>query len=210
MQIDPVTRMRQGRPTYHLVTTARSGNVFSTFFKVNDRVESYMDTLHLHSVRFEKHLREGKYNKDLWVVFDQEAQKAQIDGKRECSILEHAQDVLSSFYYVRTLQLEVGQRVYIPNHDNGKNYAMEVQVQRRERVEVDAGVFDCLVLEPLLLGEAVFKQKGRLQVWVTDDALKIPVLMKSEVLVGSIAAVLTEFRLGGDVDRPPAMVTAPR
>ena len=169
-----------------------------------------MDTLALHSVRFEKHLREGKYTKDLWVVFDQEKGTAQIDGKRECTILANAQDVLSSFYYVRTLQLEPGQRIFIPNHDNGKNYAMEVQVHRRERVEVDAGVFDCLVLEPLLLGEAVFKQKGRLQVWVTDDDLKMPVLMKSEVLVGSIAAVLTEFELGGDAETPPAMVTAPR
>lgn len=210
MEIDPVIRLRQKRPTYHLVTTARSGNVFSTFFKVNDRVESYMDTLELHSVRFEKHLREGKYTKDLWVVFDQEERMASIDGKRQCSILEHAQDVLSSFYYVRTLPLQVGQSIYIPNHDNGKNYAMQVQVQRRERVEVDAGTFDCLVLEPLLLGEAVFKQKGRLQVWVTDDALKMPVLMKSEVLVGSIAAVLTAFELGGGADSPPAMVSAPR
>jgi hypothetical protein len=205
-----VIRQRAGRPTYHLVTTARSSNVFSAFFKVNDRVESYMDTLALHSVRFEKHLREGKYTKDLWVLFDQENHTAQIDGKRECTILEHAQDVLSSFYYVRTLQLDVGQRVFVPNHDNGKNYAMEVQVHRRERVHVDAGTFDCLVLEPVLLGEAVFKQKGRLQVWITDDAVKMPVLMKSEVLVGSIAAVLTEFHLGGGEEKPPAMVTAPR
>ena len=168
MQIHPKIRMRDGIPTYHFVTTAKSNKVFSTFFPVNDRVESFMDTLHLRSVRFEKHLREGKYRKDLFVMFDHE----------------------------RTLDLEPGARFYVPNHDNGKNYPMEVKVHGRETVTVDAGTFDCLVLEPVVLGEALFNQKGRLRVWVTDDEVKMPVLMKSKVLVGAIAAVLTEYRLG--------------
>ena len=210
MAIDPTIRMREGRPTYHCVTTARSSKMFSTVFEVNDRVESFLDTLHLRSVRFEKHLREGKYNRDLWVVFDQERHVASIDGKRECQVLENVQDVLSSFYYVRTLDLAVGQSIYIPNHDNGKNYAMEVKVHRRERITVDAGTFDCLVLEPMLLGEAVFKQKGRLEVWITDDAVRMPVLMKSQVLVGAIAAVLDDFRLGAGGTVPPAMVSTTR
>ncbi len=196
MQIHPKIRMRDGIPTYHFITTAQSNKVFSTFFPVNDRVESFMDTLQLRSVRFEKHLREGKYRKDLFVMFDHERNVANIDGKRECEVLEDVQDVLSSFYYVRTLDLEPGARFYVPNHDNGKNYPMEVKVHGRETVTVDAGTFDCLVLEPVVLGEALFNQKGRLRVWVTDDEVKMPVLMKSKVLVGAIAAVLTEYRLG--------------
>jgi len=195
MQVHPKIRMRAGRPTYHLITTAQSNKVFSSFFSVNDRVESFMDTLELRSVRFEKHLREGKYQKDLFILFDQERNVANIDGNRECEVLENVQDVLSSFYYVRTLDLKPGSRYYVPNHDNGKNYPMEVTVHGRERVTVDAGTFDCLVLEPVVLGEALFNQKGRLRVWVTDDAVKMPVLMKSKVLVGAIAAVLTDYRL---------------
>lgn len=199
MQIHPKIRMRSGIPTYHFITTAQSSKMFSTFFRVNDRVESFMDTLALRTVRFEKHLREGKYRKDLWIIFDQERRVANIDGQRECEVLENVQDVLSSFYYVRTLDLEPGARFYIPNHDNGKNYPMEVVVHGRERVTVDAGTFDCLVLEPVVLGEALFNQKGSLRVWVTDDEIKMPVLMKSKVLVGAIAAVLTDYRLGGDI-----------
>ena len=58
----------------------------------------------------------------------------------------------------------------------------------------------------VLLGEAVFKQKGLLEVWVTDDPVHMPVLMKSQVLVGAIAAVLVDFRLGDGTPAPPAMV----
>lgn len=210
LEIDAAIKVRQDRPTYHIVSNAASNSVFSTFFKVRDRVESFMDTLHLHSVRFEKHLREGDYRKDLLILFDQETHRVTIDGERTCDVEPHVQDILSSLYYVRTLPLEVGSSVYVPNHDNGKNYPLEVRVEARERVSVDAGTFDCLVIEPILLGEAVFKQNGRIKVWVTDDELHLPVLLKSKVFVGAIAGVLTRFELGGRYrdSRPPAMVAA--
>jgi len=208
--IDPAIKIRQDRPVYHIVSQASSNAAFSAFFRVRDRVESYMDTLELHSVRFEKHLREGDYKKDLWIAFDQERHKALVDGQRECDVEPHVQDILSSLYYVRTLKLQPGTAVYVPNHDNGKNYSLEVQVQGRERVTVDAGTFDCLVLEPVLLSEAVFKQNGRVKVWVTDDELHLPVLLKSKVFVGAIAGVLTHFELSGRFRnaKPPAMVAA--
>lgn len=210
LEIEPQIKTRQERPTWHIVSQAASNATFSTFFRVRDRVESYMDTLHLHSVRFEKHLREGDYKKDLWITFDQERGKALIDGQRECDVEPHVQDVLSSLFYVRTLTLVPGTSVYVPNHDNGKNYPLEVRVGERKRITVDAGTFDCVALEPVLLGEAVFKQNGRIKVWVTDDELHLPVLLQSKVFVGAIAGVLTHFELGGRFrdGKPPAMVVA--
>jgi hypothetical protein len=210
LEIEPQVKIRQERPTWHIVSQAASNAAFSKVFRVRDRVESFMDTLELHSVRFEKHLREGDYKKDLLIVFDHARGKAILDHNRECDVEPHVQDVLSSMYYVRTLDLEPGRSVYVPNHDNGKNYPLEVRVEGRERVTVDAGTFDCLVLEPVLMGEAVFKQNGRLKVYVTDDDMHMPVLLKSKVFVGAIAGVLTRFELGGRFRdaRPPAMVTA--
>lgn len=210
LEIEPQIKVREERPVFHIVSQASSNATFSTFFRVRDRVESYMDTLELHSVRFEKHLREGDYKKDLWITFDQVRGKALIDGKHECDVEPHVQDVLSSLYYVRTLDLVPGRSIYVPNHDNGKNYPLEIKVGERERVTVDAGTFDCLVLEPVLMGEAVFKQNGRIKVWVTDDPLHLPVLLKSKVFVGAIAGVLTRFELGGSFrgGKPPAMAAA--
>ena len=210
LEVDSRIKERDNRPTYHIVTSAASSPVFSKFFKVRDRVESFMDTLELRSVRFEKHLREGDYRKDLLLVFDQEQHKVTIDGSRVCDVEPNVQDILSSLYFVRTLPLEPGRSVYLPNHDNGKNYPLEIRIEGRERVTVDAGTFDCVVVEPILLGEAVFKQNGRVKVWMTDDVLHMPVLLKSKVMVGAIAGVLTHFELGGRFrdTKPPAMVAA--
>ena len=210
LEIDSAIKEREGRPTYHIVSTAASSPVFTKFFKVRDRVESFMDTLELRSVRFEKHLREGDYRKDLALIFDQEQHIVTIDGERKCEVEPNVQDILSSMYFVRSLPLEPGRSVYLPNHDNGKNYPLEIRVEGRERVTVDAGTFDCVVVEPILLGEAVFKQNGRVKVWMTDDVLHMPVLLKSKVFVGAIAGVLTRFELGGRFrdTKPPAMVAA--
>ena len=49
-----------GTPCYRIVSDARTNKFFSSVFKVRDRFESYMDTTSLSSMRYEKHLREGR------------------------------------------------------------------------------------------------------------------------------------------------------
>jgi hypothetical protein len=190
-----------GRPCYHIVSDARSNEVFSVFFRVHDRFESFMDTLSLVSRRYEKHLREGNYRKDERVIFDQDSLKA-VYPHKTVAIAPNTQDVLSSLYYLRLLPLEVGTAVAISNHTDGKNYPLLVKVLRKERVTVDAGTFDCVVVEPVLKATGVFRQKGRLTVWLTDDRYRIPVLMKSKVVIGSVSAVLREYRLAKKVTGP--------
>jgi hypothetical protein len=179
---------------YRIVSNARTNDVFSVFFKVRDRFESYLDTTELYSVRYEKHVREGKFRRDDIVEFDQHAHTASQEDKL-VPIAPRTQDVLSALYYVRTLPLEVGQSISVANHTDGKNYPLVINVLRRETVTVDAGTFDCFVVEPILRGPAIFTQKGRLTVWFTNDRYKIPVLMKSKVVIGSVAAVLKEYSL---------------
>ncbi len=181
-------------PCYHIVSDARSNRVFSRFFKVRDRFESFMDTLSLVSLYYEKHLREGKYRKDEEVKFDQKAHKA-IYRDRTVPIPPRTQDVLSALYYVRTLPLEIGQSFAVANHTNGKNYPLLIKVLKREQITVEAGSFDCIVVEPLLRSAGLFKHQGRLTVWLTDDKYRIPVLMQSKVVVGAISAVLKSYTL---------------
>jgi hypothetical protein len=181
------------RTCYRIVSDARTNDFFSKFFEVRDRYESYMDTTELYSLRYEKHVREGKFKRDDVVDFDQTAHRA-VYKNRQVPIPPRTQDVLSALYYVRTLPLEVGQSIALANHTDGKNYPLVVKVLGRERVKVDAGEFDCIVVEPILRGPGVFTQKGRLTVWLTDDRRRLPVLMKSKVVIGHVAAVLTSYQ----------------
>lgn len=185
-------------PCYNIVSNARTNDVFSKFYKVRDRFVSLMDTTDLVSLQYEKHLREGKHKADESVRFDQKAHEAHYENRVE-GIPPRTQDVLSAMYYVRTLPLKVGHSIALANHTNGKNYPLVIKVLGKERVSVEAGTFDCLVVEPFLQAPGLFRQKGRLTVWVTDDKHKIPVLMRSKVVIGSVSAVLKSYQLANKV-----------
>jgi hypothetical protein len=179
-------------PAYHIISTARTNRAFDIVFKVRDRVESFMDYENLLSLRFEKHLREGKFRKDEEVWFDQKRHVAHYPDKT-LHIPPSTQDFLSALYYVRTLSIEVGQAIAMANHTGGKNYPIYVKVLGRDRVTVPAGTFDCIVVEPVLQTTSIFEHKGKLTIWLTDDSLKMPVLMRSKVVIGAFEAVLKEY-----------------
>lgn len=189
-----------GRQAYHLVSTARTNKTFDMIYKVRDRHESFMDKEFLYSLRFEKHIREGKFRRDKEVDFDQ-ANHLAIYPDRQVGIPPNTQDFISALYYVRTFPLEPGQAVWMANHSDGKNYPIFIKALRRERIKVQAGEFDCLVIEPVLETSAIFENKGKLTIWLTDDNVRMPVLMRSKVVVGSFEAVLKEYTLTSDEPR---------
>jgi len=184
-----------GRRAYRIISKTESNSFVSKFYKVRDRAESFIDAESLYTLRFVKHLREGGYKQDLDVRFDQANRKAIYQGGSTYDVEARVQDVLSAFYYVRTRPLVIGSTVNIPTHDNKKSYDMDVKVHKRERVEVPAGKFDCILVEPMLKSEGVFKSKGSILIWLTDDDRRIPVLVKSKVPIGSISVSLTDMRL---------------
>jgi hypothetical protein len=181
-----------GDSCYHLLTTAQSNDVFSTFFFVRDRVESFASADLLQPRRFEKHLREGDYQADVVVRLDPVNHFAVYDDSTIVETLPGTHDILSAFFSARARVLEPGMTFNLDCHADRKNYPLRTQVLRRERVEVPAGTFDCVVVEPMLRTPGLFKQEGTLTIWLTDDRRHIPVQMKSKLPIGSISVVLTD------------------
>lgn len=217
-----------GQRAYHLVTTATSGPVLSKIYRVDDRTESYIALHPMRALRFEKHLREGRYRHSSQTEFDHEKGRASfryLDFSRvprEVSRLEEAErygtyvnqefpltpgalDELSVLYYVRTLPLASSTTVVTSVFASKKNWDLEVKVLRREPLETALGRRDTVVVEPLLKFEGIFQRKGRMIVWMTDDAERIPVQMKSEIIIGSFVASLTRREVG----TPPPRLDLP-
>ncbi|MFZ0391862.1 MAG: DUF3108 domain-containing protein [Calditrichia bacterium] len=208
MEVEEITS-HEGHQAYRIVSKARSTRTFDWVFKVRDQVESLMDTRGLFSWQFNKRLREGSYKFDLSVDYNQKWGSAEVNAIRyhddddlkikkqesyNVDIPPYVLDILGSFYYVRTQDLRVGRPIYITNHDNKKTYDLQVLIQKKEIIETQAGKFRCIMVQPKLLGEGIFKQKGELWVWLTDDKYKIPVQMKSAVFVGSITTELVDIK----------------
>ncbi len=186
-----------GHPCFRIESTASSNSFFSGIYRVRDKVISYIDAEGLFSRYFMKRLREGTYRKTVEMEFDHEAGKARYHNGKEYDVPAGVHDVLSAFYYVRTLDLEVGQDVFLSAHSSRETYDMRVIVHSRETVETALGPFDCFVIQPVMVGEGLFKHEGDLMIYMSADEKRIPVLMKTKLPVGSIAANIQQYAPGG-------------
>ncbi|HLO24600.1 MAG TPA: DUF3108 domain-containing protein, partial [Geobacteraceae bacterium] len=111
-------------------------------------------------------------------------------GKVELAIKGNTYDPYSSFYYLRTLPLEVGKSVYVSMLDTKQLWNVEVQVLKKERMKTILGEVNTILIKPLIKSEGIFERKGEIFIWLTDDARRIPVKMKTKVAIGSITATL--------------------
>ena len=192
----PEVRQWRGHPVFLFVARTESNKFFSTFYRVRNRIESYWDTTGHYSHRFAENRREGAYRSQNEIVFDYERGEALYQDGQAFPIPPQCQDALSSFYFARTAALPLGGSLIFDYHASRKSQPLEVRVLGRQRVETPAGTFNCVVIEPILKAGGIFKNQGRLVIWLTDDDRRIPVMMKSKVTIGSISVVLIEAKRG--------------
>lgn len=195
LEVKGLVRHR-GHTCYELESKANSNRFFSSFYKVRDKITSYLDVENLSSQYFYKRLREGDYKKTVEVDFDHKENLAHYRGGDSYPITEGALDVLSAFYFARNLDLDVGDEYDMSAHSSRKTADLKIVVHGKERVEVEAGTWDCYVVEPILKGEGLFKHEGKLMMYVTADENRIPILVKTKVPVGTIDIELKEYYPG--------------
>lgn len=186
-----------------IVSTAQSAKWVSVFYTVDDRVESILakkTSLMFvgEPVNYRLKIREGRHRRDKEVIFNSGNKVTYIDHinneRHSFDVPSLIFDPLSSFYYLRTLKLVVGEPVYVTMFDSKKVWNVEVQVLRKEKVTLPTGTVDTILIKPLMKSEGIFYKKGDIYIWLTDDEKRIPVKLRTKVAIGSINALLVGGR----------------
>jgi len=186
-----------GHPCYLVEAGANSNKTIDLFYPVRDRFFSYIDRKGLFSRKFIKHQKEGKHENYRELIYDQEAHKVHDMVKGEIKdCVPEAQDELSIFYYFRSIDYEVGEGILLEGFVDKQGNPLKVAVHNKEWVVVPAGRFYCMVVEPFIRSGGLFKHKGNLRIWLTDDQYRIPVKVSSELDFGNIALLLESYELG--------------
>jgi hypothetical protein len=199
LEVMPLVDMN-GTKSFHFSMTARTNEVVDIFYKVRDRLDSYVDEEMGRSLLF-KQRQDGKEKRSVTVRFDwgtKQAQYSNFDEKNQpIPILPGTFDPLSVFYAFRLLPLKEGIEVQVPVTDGKKCVVGKARVIRREKIRVGHVVYDTFLVEPNLehIG-GVFEhgRSSKAQIWVTADEACIPVRIKSEVIVGSFVAELVSVQ----------------
>ncbi|PKN79743.1 MAG: hypothetical protein CVU48_04480 [Candidatus Cloacimonetes bacterium HGW-Cloacimonetes-1] len=189
----------QGKPVWQIVSNSSTYSFFDVFFKVRDKVESLWEKDTLLPIRFTKRLNEGSYKQIRVHNYDHVSGRSLYQrwnfkrGKftnKDIKIPKDTQDIFSAFYLVRIMDLMPGRNVVLNITADGKSIDTEIVVHRLETIDSIFGRKECLVIEPKMKGEAIFKQSGRIWIWITNDEYKVPLKMESEISFGSFVAIL--------------------
>ncbi len=184
------------RNTYHIKVKGKSAGLVDMMFKVHDEFESYLDEEALIPWKAIKKVKEGKYTDSDFILFDQLNGFA-TSRRGKVDILQQTQDVVSAIYFARSTNMtnaKIGDIFPVNFYMDGQNYLLRFKYTGRETIKTDAGTFKALVIKPQLIQGRVFKDDEALTLWVSDDENKLPLLVESDIFVGSIKAELVSYR----------------
>ena len=186
-----------GVKAYHFLLTAKSNAFVDAFYKVRDRIDAYADTEMTHSMLYKKKQREGNTHRDIVVNFDWQNNKAQHtnfkDKHQPIDILPGSFDPLSAFYFVRLFDFQKKSKIERPVTDGKECIIGKLYVIKRETLKLKSGTYDTYLIEPEVkhIGGVFEKSKNaKIQLWVTADKRRIPVKIRSKVVVGSFVGEL--------------------
>lgn len=195
----------KGNPVYNFHVWGSTYRSYDWFYKVRDRYDSYVDKRTLKPIRFVRDTEEGGFVTYNDNYFDFEKDRATCyrkgnahkGGKRDTmKISDCTFDILSIVYYLRNLdasQFKKGDHIPVSVFLDQEVYELGVEILGRETIKTEFGKMRCIKLSPKLVAGNVFDEDAKMYVWVTDDQNKVPVLIESPLIVGSVKAYLKEY-----------------
>jgi hypothetical protein len=165
-------------------------------YRVRDSTISWFDVRTGSSLRYMQHLSEGGYKADrLFEIYPERAVYSR-NGKPESPSVAEPLDDTSFLFFLRTIPLDVGRVYTFHRYFQPEGNPVEIRVLRKERVNVPAGTYNTVVVQPLISAPGLFSAKERPEVWITDDSARILVQIKSHVKFGSLRLALKKYTPG--------------
>jgi hypothetical protein len=147
---------------------------FSWVFWANYRLETWCRVSDMVTIRSYKRTREPHYRAEWTANYDTGQSVVGYSDGKTLSIERGARDLLSTWYYFRSLSLAPGDTVRTALHVDRRNYQLVAVARATKPVTTPAGVFDCIAVVPNAGGPLG-------TVYLADDAERIPVSIRTRV-----------------------------
>lgn len=179
---------------------------YDWFFKVNDRYESYTDSISLKPIRFIRDVSEGgNYYYEENIFFHSKnkvytyLKKANKEAKRDTILLADCTfDVLSLIYYSRNINFnnfQINDTIPVKIFLDNEVHQIYIRYLGKEKYTSPyMGTFNCIKFSAMLIEGTIFKSGEHMKVYVTDDLNKIPLYIESKILVGNIKVYLKDYK----------------
>ena len=196
LEVKKTDKQVKGRNLLHVVGTGRTLGAFNWVFKVKDRYESYIDCEGVFPWMFIRRVNEGGFKISQDYIFKQDSQKVKTQDRKEYEVPLGVQDMLSSFYYARTLDYKnakVNQEYAMDMFIDNEVFPFKIKYLGTETIKTRRGKFDCIKLRPIMMKGRVWEDEESMTIWVTNDNNKVPILLETKISVGAVKATLTNW-----------------
>jgi hypothetical protein len=129
-------------------------------------------------------------------VFNQSANTA-VTKSGVYKVPDCVQDVISAVYCARNIDFnkykkddKIPFKMFLDN----EVYDMYIRYLGKEEIKTKYGKFRAIKFKPLLLKGTIFEGGEKMNVWVSDDANRIPLRVESPIVVGSVKMDMMSYR----------------
>lgn len=198
--------VKEADDQYHFVCHGRTYKRYDPIFKVRDYFESKVDTTTLLPTHFKREVEEGKYirfdsisfNQDDYLVKEYIGNKRETAKEQSFSLNHCAHDLLSIIYSLRNTDVDVlspGDVLPMDVFFDKELFSLNLNYAdyHAKKDIKDLGEYSVSVFQPTLVTGNVFTEEAVMNIYISDDNNKIPLLIESPVSVGSVKAVLSNY-----------------
>ena len=187
----------RGEPTLHTIFVLQGGGMI---YRLHDRMDSWIGIDDFASRRFIQDFHEGgSYRRDIWDIYPDSGYYIEEGVDSILPTSSDPLDDLAFFYFVRTVDLEVGQRYEYERYFRPDRNPVVLEVLELDTLDVPAGRFPTIVVHPIIQGRGILAEGKEARMWISDDDRRLVVQLKVKFSFATIT-----LRLKDIVDEPPA------
>ena len=195
----------KNQKVFHIVSEGNTYKGYDWFYKVRDKFESWVDTATLKPLRYIRNSNEGSnhvYNDNYFNFSEKRAfcfkilknkMKKDTVKLKDCTF-----DVMTMIYYARCIdytKYTPGAKIPISLYLDGEVYdTLYIKYLGPDKIKTALGEKNCIMFSPLLIAGTIFSGGKGMTVWVTNDEKKIPLLIKTPIVVGEIQVKIKEIK----------------
>lgn len=166
-------------------------------FSLDDVLESYVGVHDLNSRRFVQDFVENdKATHRLYEIYPDSGYFRERGKPETQPSPPDPLDDAAFFYFVRVTDLQVGRKYTYNRYFRRDKNPVTIEVIKREKMELpDGREVDCLVLHPVIETKGMFSKRSDTRIWLTDDARRLPVQIRSKFPFGTITLRMKQMVL---------------
>ena len=191
--------------SYSFRTEIKSSPLFSSFYSVEDVVDTFLDYESLVPHVFKLKIKESSQIKEAQSFFDHKALRASYwehkytekngheEKKMDWDLLPFSQNAFSAIFYMRVFKWQVGKEYSFRVSDDEKNIVFKAKAIERVQLNTDAGTFDAIKAKAEVVSRGALAQTGDMYFWISNDEHKYVLRIEAKIKIGTLVSEVIQI-----------------